>query len=351
MSVEAMPTAKETISAIEAARRRGVEFLLKHIRDDGSVDDAVAPRVTWYRFPWALEVSGETAAAFRVLAWIEAVGLGPNGQFHGGFSWDAVANRTTNTYPETILAYGAWLLRRPDIARRTMDFVLPHQDPATGGIWMTRERLGPDGPQLLFPTAQFGMSAVLTGHLDAARRAGEWMTRLWDAQPELPDHLYTIWTSSSGLMTEFPPDIDPRHVVNDSRLERQLHYNGGIAAAFLSHLFMATGEQLWLDYARKYQRFSMESCDEQFLTKQVCKSAWGSGLLYLATGDETYIPWIEKMGLWFANGQDADGGWSNTPYIEPNPPLRHRLETTAEFVVHLDTVIAALAAGSEVRSA
>ncbi|MGD9710837.1 MAG: hypothetical protein AB7V46_02075 [Thermomicrobiales bacterium] len=335
---------RSVLPAVEASRRRGVEFLLQHVNSDGSIVNADRPRVTWYRFPWALEVSGETAAAFRVLSWIERDGLGADGQFHGGIAWDEPANRTTNTYPETILAYGAWLLRRPDIARRTMANALPYQDPATGGIWMTRERTGPADPQLLFPTAQFGMSAVLTGHLDAGSRAGEWMTRLWDAQPDLPSRLLTIWTAAGGLLTEAPGDIDPRHVVNDARLERQLHYNGGIAAAFLTHLYMATGEARWLDYARKFQAFSIESCEEQFLTKQVCKSAWGSGLLYLATKDTTYLPWIEKMGLWFAAGQDSDGGWSNTPYIEASPPLKHRLETTAEFVVHLDTVIAALAA-------
>ncbi len=68
------------------------------------------------------------------------------------------------------------------------------------------------------------------------------------------------------------------------------------------------------------------------------------GLLYLATGDESYVPWIARMGEWFADGQEADGGWSNTKALEADPPLRHRLEITAEFVVHLDTVIAALGA-------
>jgi hypothetical protein len=88
----------------------------------------------------------------------------------------------------------------------------------------------------------------------------------------------------------------------------------------------------------------MDSCPEQFETKQVCKSAWGSGLLYLATGDERYVPWIARMGEGFADGQEADGGWSNPKAIEADPPLRHRLEITAEFVVRLDTVIAALSA-------
>jgi hypothetical protein len=269
--------------------------------------------------------------------------LGFDGAFHGGLERDPDANKTTNTYAETILAYGAVLLRRFDIARRTMDFAQQYQDPASGGIFMTREKTGAGGPQLLFPTAQYGMSAVMTGRLDTARQTGEWFARLWDAQPELPERLYTIWTSD-GLLTSVPGDIDRRHVVQEAQQPLQVFYNGGIAASFLTQLFMATGEPRWLEYARGYQQFSMDSCPEQFETKQVCKSAWGSGLLYLATGDESYVPWIARMGEWFAEGQEADGGWSNTKAIEADPPLRHRLEITAEFVVHLDTVIAALSA-------
>ncbi len=94
----------------------------------------------------------------------------------------------------------------------------------------------------------------------------------------------------------------------------------------------------------KFQQFSIESSPVQFKTKLVCKSAWGSGLLCLATGDKRHVPWIARMGQWFADEQEADGGWSNTKAIEADPPLRHRLEITAEFVVHFDTVIPALTA-------
>lgn len=333
----------ELLARVQDSKRQGVAFLVDHIADDGSVADATGGRVTWYRFPWALAVAGETAAAFAVLSWIERSGLGVDGAFHGGLVRDPVANRTTNTYAETILAYGAVLLRRLDIARREMDFATRYQDAASGGIYMDRERAGAGDPQLLFPTAQFGMSAVMTGRLDTARTIGEWFVRLWDGQPELPERLYTIWTGDN-LLTSVPDDIDRRQVVQEAQQPLQLFYNGGISASFLTQLYMATGEERWLEYARRYQQFSMDCCPEQFETKQVCKSAWGSGLLYLATGDETHLPWIARMGAWFADEQDADGGWSNTKAIEADPPLRHRLEITAEFVVHLDTVIAALSA-------
>jgi hypothetical protein len=337
-----MPLA-DRLATYEESRRQGVDFLLRHLNSDGSPAETHPERITYYRLPWALEVSGETAAAARVLGWIAKTGFGENGALHGGIPWSSEANRSFNTYPETCLAYGAHLLRRFDIARRAMDFALQFQDPETGGAFMTREQTGPDGPQLLFLTCQLGMSAVMTGRTEAALGVGKWLRNLWDAQPELPDRLYTVWTRAGRLATEVPPGAEPRHYVNESQAIRQFHFNGGIAAACLAHIFMLTGDSEWLDLARAYLRFSMESTPDQFQTKQVCKSAWGAGLISLITNDPCYDEWLATMGDWFVAGQEADGGWSNTPYIDPNPCLADRIQVTAEFVVHMDTLIAALA--------
>jgi hypothetical protein len=188
------------------------------------------------------------------------------------------------------------------------------------------------------------MSAVITGRITQATLVGEWFARLWDAQPAPEQRLYTIWTRAGGLATDVPSGDIARHYVNEKFDARQCHYNGGIAAAFLAHLFMATGEPRWLALAREYQRFSMETTPEQFTVKQVCKSAWGAGLIAMAAHDASYLPWLVRMGDWFAEGQEADGSWRNSAYLEADPPLAHRIEITAEFIVHLDTVIAALAA-------
>jgi hypothetical protein len=332
------------IAVCEATKRRGRDFLLANISPGGEPADSGRPRVSYYRLPWALQVCGETAVAAGVLDWVEQERLDAAGEFHAAGQWNAAANRTVNTYPETILAYGAVLLRRWDIANRAMDFARRFQDPETGGTYMNREETGPEGRQLLFPTCQYGMSAVMAGRIDDAIRVGEWLERLWQAQPELPDRLYTIWTRAGGLAVDVPEGESPRHYVNESQEMKQLHYNGGIAAACLSHLYLATGDERWIELARQFQRFSMESTPEQFETRQVCKSAWGSSLISLATGDESYVDWLITMGDWFAAGQEPAGNWNNSAYLEPNPPLAHQIEITAEFVVHLDSLIAALGA-------
>ncbi|MCC6790950.1 MAG: hypothetical protein IT336_04645 [Thermomicrobiales bacterium] len=332
------------IATYEATKRRGRDFLLANIERDGEVADSGRPRVSYYRVPWALQVCGETAAATGVLDWIERTRLDDAGEFHAAGEWNADANRTVNTYPETILAYGAVLLRRFDIARRTMSFASRFQDPETGGIYMNREETGADGRQLLFPTCQFGMSAVMSGRIDEAVKVGEWLERLWRAQPELPERLYTIWSRAGGLAVDVPGGENARHYVNEAQDMRQYHYNGGIAAACLAHLHLATGDSRWIELARKFQQFSMESTPEQFETRQVCKSAWGSSLIAMATGDESYVDWLTMMGDWFSDGQEPDGHWNNSAYLEPNPPLAHQIEITAEFVVHIDSLIAALGA-------
>jgi hypothetical protein len=334
----------QNIAIYEETRRKGAAFLLANIAPDGEVAGSGRPRVSYYRLPWALQVCGETAAAMRVLDWIERTRLGEDGRFNAAVAWDPIANRTVNTYPETILAYGATLLRRFDIARRAMAFASQFQDADTGGVFMNREETGANGRQLLFLTCQYGMTATITGRIDEAVKVGEWLERLWQAQPELPERLYTIWTRGGGLATDVPDGENRRHYINESGDIRQYHYNGGIAAACLAHIFMATGDDRWLTLARAYQRFSMETTPGQFETRQVCKSAWGSSLIVLASGDATYTPWLLKMGNWFTGGQEADGHWNNTPYLDPDPPLAHQIEATAEFVVHLDSLIGALGA-------
>jgi hypothetical protein len=333
--------AQNRLAAYAAARRRAVDFLVAHMNADGSVGP-FEEFVFYYRVPWALALAGETSAAMRSLEWIARHMLDSEGALRGSASPDAGRGRTTNTYPETIFAFGAHLLRRFDLAQRAMRWAFRSQDPETGGVFLDGERTGPDDPQLLFLTAQLGMSALLTGHMAAAEAAGRWMEWMWRAQPELPARLFTVRSRTGGLVTQIPPEADRRLYVNNSQAEHEYHYNGGIAAAFLAQLYLRTSDTGWLDLAQRYQRFSMDSTPDQFQTRQVCKSAWGAGLLAIITGAPEYRDWTARLGDWFVEVQEDDGSYVNSQYLNPNPTLGERIEITAEFTVHLDTVLAAL---------
>jgi hypothetical protein len=337
---------KASLDTYLAARRKAAAFLLGHLNPDGSIGP-VEEGIFYCRVPWALALCGETGPAQQLIDWISRRMLAAEGEVAGEASPNAGANHAANTYAETCLAFGAQLLRRYDVARKAMDFALRFQDPTTGGVYLDRQQTGPDGPQVLYLTCQLGMSAVLTGRHAAALAAGRFVQQLWEAQPELPHRLYTIVTGSGGLATTVPEGADRRHYVNESQDVRQYHYNGGMAAAFLVQLHLATGDAAWLDLARDYQRFSMESTERQFEVKQVCKSAWGSALLYTATREPVYRDWTLRLGDWFVAQQFPDGHWVNSAYLDPTPSLGRIIAITAEFLVHLDTIVGAVVLSAE----
>jgi hypothetical protein len=114
---------------------------------------------------------------------------------------------------------------------------------------------------------------------------------------------------------------------------------GGISAGFLCRLTLATGDGQWLDLARRYQAFSMAATDAQFGYPSACKTSWGSSLLYQVTGEAPYRDWTMRLGDWYVALQDADGAWR--PWVETHE--NDRVWITLEYVMHLDTLIAALA--------
>ena len=326
---------------LRTACQKGTEWLLQLANDDGSIGPA-EQRLYYYRVPWALALVGQIDAASAKLGWIDRHMFSPGGAFEG-VSPRGVFDQRYGSYPIACLIVGAALLNRFDVVQRGKQHLLTWQDPETGGFCNSNIEIIAATEQELFPTCQGGMALVIAGELDAARRAGDWLKRLWDLQPDVDRKLYSIYSRQQELVTDFSPDQQAIYVTKKDE-PWQFHYNGGIAAAFLTQLHWATSEKEWLDLARKYQGFSMTTDDCQFQSMQVCKSGWGAGLLYAATGEQAYREWTLRMAQWFVDQQFDDGRWENTKFWNPDPTLADNIEVTVEFVMHLANIRSYLAA-------
>jgi hypothetical protein len=196
------------------------------------------------------------------------------------------------------------------------------------------------GEQELFPTCQGGMTLLLVGQVEAARKAGEWVRHLWALQPDVLHKLYHVhvYSPAKGLVMDYAPEQEALYLTKKDE-PWQHHFNGGIAAAFLTQLHMATSERNWLNLARKYQAFSMTTNECQFQSMQTCQSGWGSGLLYVATRERHYRDWTVRLGNWFVEHQREDGYWENTKFWTPNPTVADKIEITTEFVMHVANII------------
>jgi hypothetical protein len=283
-------------------------------------------------------VAGETEAAIAYCGWIRRNQLTPDGQIDGRTRvfQDAWA------YRDATFVIGAQAALQYDLSHRLMPHLLRWQDPVSGGFANDREADGSMSDDLDLPyTCGGGFAALATGHLDAARSVAGYLRRIHEVQAHLPERFYCFWSRSRQRpITEADRDFELRMVVENQVDRSQRWTIGGIAAGFLCRLFLADPDPAYLELARRYQEFSMRATDAQFGYPAVCKSSWGSSLLWQVTGDPVYEAWTYRMGDWYVATQDVGGFWH--PLAERT--LGDVIEVTLEFVMHLDTLVGALAA-------
>ena len=328
-----------------AVRTAGVDWLLQQLNDDGSLGD---PRegYQFYRAPWTFAAAGHTEAASAVCGWIRENMLTDGGAIGGPYRVfdDAYA------YRDSALIVGAQLAQQYDLSHGLMPVLERWQDERSGGSSNDRLADGTMSDGMSIPySAGPGFAFLATGHLDRARAVYRFLARIYEAQPELPHRFYYVWSRSrQQLVTEFSPDERFWYLVDNQITERQRWTIGGIAAGFLGRLYLAEPRPEYLALARRYQAFSMNSTEGQFKFAQVCKSGWGSSLLYQITGEGQYLAWTRRMGDWFAAGQAPEGFWPTAAggaetigAATSRGPVIHN---ALEFVMHVDHIIGGLSA-------
>ena len=332
----AAPLDRERLDAYLAARRRGTDWLLARVRSDGAVGDP-AQGYKFYRALWTFGDTGEIEAANRVAGWYRRNALTEDGRINGALR----TQRDAWAYRDSALIVGAQLIGAYDLGIRLVPEMLRSQDPASGGFANDRLDDGDDSDDMDIQYACGpGFALLACGDIDGARRVAGFLRRIWDAQPELPDRFYAFWSRSRQRpILPSDPDFKPHFVVDNTADRMQRWTIGGISAGFLCRLYLADPDPDLLELARRYQAFSMAATEAQFKYPSVCKSSWGASLLFQVTGEEIYRQWTYRMGDWYVATQEADGRWH--PWVEETES--DVIEVTLEFVMHLDTLIAALA--------
>ena len=330
----------DRIAAYMAARRRGTDWLLARLNPDGSLGD---PEYGWkyYRALWTFAATGEVEAAHAVAGFIRRNLLTADGRIDGPLR----KVRTDWAYRDATRVVGAQMLHQYDLGIGVLPSVLADMDPISGSV--ANDHL-PDGSLSDYGDIPYacgvGFASLAAGQLEPARRVASFLRTIYEAQDELPDSFYCFWSRSrQAPIRRGDPDFELRMVV-DNQVDRAQRWTiGGISAGFLCRLYLADRQPGYLDLARRYQAFSMAATDAQFKYPAVCKSSWGSSLLYQVTGEAQYRDWTHRMGQWYVDVQEPEGYWH--PLSESTEA--DRIEVTLEFVMHVDTLIGALSSRPE----
>lgn len=323
------------IPRLISAKRKAVDYILDTSNGDGSFGP-IEEGFFFYRLPWTFTVAGETAAAASVCQWVRDNMLTADGDFDQGLRklTDAYA------YRNATFIYGSHMARQFDLSFNCMPFLLSLQDPVSGGFSNDMEASIPGDAMDVPYTVGSGLACIATGHLNEALRVYNYLRQVWSQQDDLPDKLYYNFSKSNqNIIKDFNSSDRFWNVVIAQEPLYQRWTVGGIAAAFIVRLYMAIRDPEMLDLARKYMQFSIDSTEKQFNFAPVCKSGWGSSLLYQITGDMIYKKWTMRLGEWFIDTQSPDGTWRE---FREGGSEGDQIHLAAEFAVHIDTIIAAL---------
>ncbi len=331
---------QEKLHRYEEVRRKSVAWLLTHLHADGALGD---PRegFFFYRAPWTFAITGEVAAANAVCGWMRRNMITNEGAIDGPYR---AGTNDAFAYRDSAFMIGAHYAGQYDVSYGLMPNLLSWQDPHSGAFANDRLPDGSKSDDMDLPyTVGPGIACIAIGHVDAARAVYRHLERLYAAQTELPNRFYYTWSRArQAVITEFPVERQFWYLVDNQVARTQRWTIGGIAAGFLCHLYLTEPKAEYLELARKYQAFSMQSTPEQFNFPQVCKSSWGSSLLYQITGEEQYLAWTYKLGDWYADTQNVDGYWDRW-YPDPDTPIGTHIHLVLEFVLHINTLMGGLA--------
>jgi hypothetical protein len=288
--------------------KKGSDWLIDHQNSDGSWKRLSEPRIdAYYKGAWALATTGQYGPAHRLLTHIrenyleENGDLGPRG--HRAFS------DIHHLYPNAYVVVGSAVCGRYDISTRTTRYLLTRQHPRTGGFYSQHGVTGDQSHTDTMSTSAAGVACLAAGELDAAQRAGNYLTSLVERQPEPDESFYYTVAPDGTLRTTFDDDEDSWWGAIRTDEPNQCWYAVGLPFAFLVQLAEATGEERYRETADWYFEFQ-QSCRNPWSGGSSGKAAWATSMLYRITSDEAYrdiaVDIAENVLI---AGQNDDGSW------------------------------------------
>lgn len=313
------------------ARDKGATYLLNTQLPDGSVPGSHLGAGSYWGTSIALQVSGHSNAANRLLNWVRNKAFTSEGDFGPSPQRDQAYYYA---YFNSWLIEAASRMGQFDLAQKGMDFMMRFWDPESGGFYSSPTERNPETKQDLWIVAGCGRAAIYAGRLDVAKAVGHWMKTLMKTQPNYPSQMFTVYNRLNGLYTSADPNDRFRYVLNQNATRDESFYHPGIAGGFLARLYQATGDTEWLELAMDYMRFAEGASDYLFRILRAGKVGWAASILYTITRENKYRDMAVRVGNNLINLQSVDGNWSGVEKITDTP----NSTITAEMVIWLDEI-------------
>ncbi|MBN1553490.1 MAG: hypothetical protein JXA11_02000, partial [Phycisphaerae bacterium] len=321
------------------------------LAEQQQVDGSFAGREdlsNYYKAVYCHAVSGHALQAGRVAEYVKKHFLQPNGDFRTSpetkgwphLAWSPLCHYI---YANGWLVSGCVRAGRYDLAQAGAGFIESMFCEEHGGAWAYWEN-GRVVRKMMdtSSTSSGGLAMLACGRIERAIKAGDFLLRLIDAQPQPDKYFFVNWLAEGRLHTDVFGNEDPH--AEDGRKQHclsaehdaagEMTWLVGKPMKFLAKLYDATGEKRFLDGADQLARFFQKLSPSRWENYGSCKIMWATAELYRHTGRQEYYDICTKIADFIADTQLSWGGWVHTLWYDNDDaqPMEMSSDITQEFV-------------------
>jgi len=303
---------------------RALDWLRRHEPEIARIEDLIAH----YKAPYLYVTIGNPIRARHYVDLMQHRYLQTDGDFrtspqHRGWADAPAMPAVRYLYPNGWIIVGLRKVGAYGPASRAIEFVRRFQSTELGGFF-SRFDVASGHIDTHFldstSTASAGLALLACGLVEEAARAGDFLLRLLEAQPEPDRHLYTSWEVGAGLMTDVWRAADARVIggrkqfclTTEADPLGELTWLAGKALKFLAKLYDRTSERKYLDGAAALFDFFSRLDEERMQNTGSCKVMWGAAELYRHTREPRYEQAADVIFDALCQSQNADDFWVHT---------------------------------------
>ena len=242
-----------------------------------------------------------------------------------------VANFRNAFFGVSAQRVGAW-----DMAIAIADGLESCQHPQFGGF--ANHNIDDASRALDIGSSAAALICLLTaGRIGAARRAGDFICdQMVNSQPQPERRLLLRRTWEGDWIAEYPEPDAARHRI-ELGVSGQVYWFLGITMSALGQLYIATGENRYLQSARRVFDWALDCHPGSFADLTAAKVGWGASVMFAATREEQFAVRSRYVSHVLCATRLPEGVWLRRPAVTrlADQDVPTSLDTTLERVCWL----------------
>ncbi len=282
---------KNRLDEYRRACNKAVEYQISfQLPDGGYIWDGYAIDA-FHKQALSWQLRGHYVEALRLLNWVKKNKLQANGQ---------LKDYNGDNYKHSWFFQGAHLLGRFDLSYPVMSYLLSQMAPCGCLPHFSGDKLIRS-----MSTAWTGVSVLYFGNIDAAEKIAKCSISMLEQQPR-DDRFYFQMTRDGKLATE---KEYPEAEFIDITKTKQCYWEVGFAMLLMCKMYQATGDNSYLDYAKRFFEFKLRCSKDNFSFWGSGKSALAAANYYMLTGDERAKAKAYEFCDFVVDTQRPEGGF------------------------------------------